>query len=142
MTTGRPCLKQFVLGALPGTMPELIIKSGVSKSAVFRAIRDARAAGEVRISKWQYPTKGGRPMPTYVKGAGKDAKCRLKPQTTAVSSAKHRKRAMKDGRWELRNAAVRARYRADKARQRPQTWFSALMPSKQTKSNEAASSAK
>lgn len=123
---GRPCLAVHVLAALPGNMPELVIRSGVSKSAVFRAIQAAHEAGTVHISRWDYPVHGGRPTPYYVAGPGKDAVCRLKPQTAAVAAAKHRKRAKADGRWEHRNAAVRARYWANRAREKADPMVSAL----------------
>ncbi|MEJ7807051.1 MAG: hypothetical protein WKG03_14150 [Telluria sp.] len=106
-----------VKAALPGTAAEIMAKSKLSRTTVWRWLKELVETGECHITPEWHRTPGGGPfVPTYAAGPGVNAACKLKPFTEAQKSARYRRAARKDGRWEDRNAKVRARWAADHAR--------------------------
>lgn len=118
--------KAQVAAALPGTVPEVIIRCGLTESTVKRWIRLMREAGECHIGSWKRSTGSGAFQSVHMLGPGKDARCRLKARTGAQYSVKYRENMKKDGRIDLSSARRSARYWADKATQQPHDWASLL----------------
>lgn len=73
--------KDHVRQAMPGTMAQLVKRSGWHHDTVSRWVRKMRAAGECRIVGWQRPNGSGNFVPVYGEGPGEDAPCTLKPLT-------------------------------------------------------------
>ncbi len=111
--------RALVLAAMPGTSTELMDKTGLSRTTVWRWSNDLHAAGECHISAWTRVEGGGPFMPTYSPGPGKDVRCFLKAYTEMQKSRRFRARARRDGRWEDIQARQRAKYWADKAQPDP-----------------------
>ena len=106
-----------VKAALPGTPPEIMATTGLARTTVWRWLKDLLEAGECHITpEWQRTPGGGPFVPSYAAGPGVNAKCKLKPFTDSQIAKRYRAKARKDGRWEDRNAKVRARWAADHAR--------------------------
>lgn len=95
--------RKLVEQALPGNYSELRQRSGLAESTVKRWIKLMHAEGAVHISGWQRCTgnsgHGGRFMPVFTAGAGKDKPCLLKRLTSAETSTAWRKRERAAGRW-------------------------------------------
>lgn len=114
-----------VLEAMPGTRREIEEKTGLSKTTVFRWVKELHACGWCFISTWRRPDRGPW-MPRYSAGPGKDAACKLKYLTEAEKSLRFRKKARANGSWEDRLAQVRMRYWQRKAATRRDPIVSAL----------------
>lgn len=104
-----------VLAAMPGTRPEIEAKTGLGAATVWRWVKDLHGPDEGRgrechIGRWRHCETGGRPMPVYVAGPGRDAPCRLTPATDAERASRYRERLRRSGEWEDKKARMRARY--------------------------------
>lgn len=68
--TGRPSVRDSVFKALPGTIKQVVKKSGTSDSSVRLWLTTMHKAGEIHISAWRH-TQGAK-QPYYSVGAGED----------------------------------------------------------------------
>lgn len=116
--------KKLIADALPGTMKQLVEKSGCAESTIRRWLERMRLAGECHITRWE--RTGGQITPHYVSGAGKDAVCNLKSKTSAQYCKEHRKRLRKTGDLDFYYARIRAQRKAIAAKTKPQSWLSSL----------------
>lgn len=130
-----PSTKPLVAAALPGTVVDIIAKSGLVESTVRRHLCTLRDEGKAHIKKRR--RAGGRSSPVWVEGPGKDAPIPA-PLGNAGWCRRHRKRVRKaiakaqaggkeDPRYirHIRLKQVDAKVKQAKAE--PQTWISALM---------------
>ncbi|MGK5004554.1 hypothetical protein [Janthinobacterium sp. LB2P70] len=62
--------REFVLGAMPGTKADIVIKSGVSQAAVLRWIRLLHADRKICIASWKPHPRAGATMAVYAVGKG------------------------------------------------------------------------
>lgn len=123
----RPNLQTYVVESLPGTRPEIVTRSGVSRSGVVSWIKKMHDAGEVRIIGWKAHPRSSPAMPVYALGSGEDAVCRIKKLTKKQRRLRYEAKAKKDGRFDLVLARQRARHWVEKAAKKtPQSWLSAL----------------
>ena len=118
--------KAQVVAAMPGTVPEITVKCGMTVTTVKRWIRIMRAAGESHIGSWKRCEGSGGFQSIHVLGAGFDAPCRLKPFTGAQYSKRSRRNAKVDGRADIAQARRSAKYYARKAAAAPHDWTAAL----------------
>lgn len=129
----RPRLDAVVLAALPLRKPGttrrgLERKLGMSKTSVFRVIERLHAAGQCHIGGWAVPPHGGRYVPRYVAGTGKDVECTLVPLPPAETQRRFREKARATGAWAERAERLKKYYRIKKANRDPETrWFAALL---------------
>lgn len=112
---GRRRYRQIVFDALPGSVVDVSIRTGISRSSVFRWLRDLHAAGEVHVGDWRRGVNGGVVARVYHAGPGTDVRCRIKRYTEAEKSKRYRKRALQTGVWARRLARQRAKYWAERA---------------------------
>jgi DNA invertase Pin-like site-specific DNA recombinase len=126
MSLAPHAMRFMVEDALPGSHAEIIKQTGLGRTTVWRWLKQMHQERCIHIARWHRTPGGGPFIPTYAKGPGKDAPCRLKPLTEAQKSARFRAAARKDGRWDDRNARVRARAAADRADFRRDPLLSAL----------------
>lgn len=118
--------KAQVIAAMPGTVPEIMARSGMTKSTVKRWITLMREAGECHIDRWIRPDGPGGFMPVHIIGEGKDARCHLKAFSGAHYSKKSRRKAKEEGKAEFTQARRSAQYYAKKATAKPHDWLHAL----------------
>lgn len=118
--------KAQVVAAMPGTVPEIMARSGMTETTVKRWIRILRAAGESHIAKWKRSIGSGAFQSVHVLGAGQDARCYLQPYTTAQLSKRSRRAGKVDGRAEATQARRSAKYYAKKAARTPHDWAAML----------------
>ena len=118
--------RAVVLAALPGNLNTITASTGLGRTTVWRWLKDIHQAGESHITSWSRTEGGGPFLPTYTAGPGADAKCKLKPLTQAQKTARHMAKAKRDGRWEFRAAAQRARWAADRANYKKDPLMAAL----------------
>lgn len=131
LRTGRTELhsifRDAVIASMPGAIPEITAKAGVSRTTAQRWVRDLRKEGNSHIGKWQAVTPQ-LSIPVHVFGAGKDAP-RPRVKTHAEHCLAYRKRNR--DKIETYNSRRNARYHADKKiselRKAPQSWLSSLM---------------
>lgn len=121
--TGRPNHRQAVFAALPGTIPQIIKKSGVSRATVFAWIRVFQAERLTYIKRWKL-TKGN-PTPFYVIGEGENEP-RPGPQTSSQYSRRYYVKHRAEFEREQRANRRAAREYAATVAKRPQSWLSAL----------------
>ena len=126
--------KSHVIAAMPGTVPEITARSGLTESTVKRWIFIMRAAGESHIGSWKRSEGPGGFQSIHVAGPGADAVCKLKRRTCAQYSKRSRKAAKADGRMEIAQARRSAKYYANKAATQPHDWTAALFIGKSTNS--------
>jgi hypothetical protein len=98
--------------AMPGTVDELVAKSGWSVHTVRRWLARARAAGTSHIVDWRRPNGTGNFIAVHGVGPGDDVPCTLKPLT---ASDDWQLRIKRYGR-ELLRRQERARHYALRAR--------------------------
>jgi alpha-beta hydrolase superfamily lysophospholipase len=122
----RMNLHSFVVESLPGTRPEIVARSGVSRTGVVNWLNKMHSAGEVRICNWKAHPRSGPAMPVYALGAGEDAICRIKKLTKKERRLRYEAKAKKDGRFDTIIARQRQRHWVKKATKTPSTWFAAL----------------
>lgn len=113
-----------VLAALPGTLSEIMSKSGVKKQAVARWLRIMRKNKECHVGKWRRSKGQGPLMRFYVRGHGIDAK---RPERLSMAVYKKRYRDRHPDEVDIYNARRRAISVANRAARTPQNWASALM---------------
>jgi hypothetical protein len=115
--------EQAIIAALPGTLPQIIQKSGVSRPTAYLWIGRLRKAGKVFIKGWR--RTAGQSTPYYVAGQGED-----KPRPAAQTNAEYHRRhyAKHRGPIEREDRAIRkaARLNAAAMAKTPQSWLSAL----------------
>lgn len=115
--------RQAVFDALPGTIPQIVKKTGVCRATVYHWIGKLRAAGACHISSWRRTT--GCSTPRYVAGPGVDA-----PKPSRLTGADyHRKHYIKhrrDVEMEMRATRKAARENAALMAKIPQGWAAAL----------------
>lgn len=94
--------------AMPGTVRQLVDRSGWCREAVERCVKVLRAARDSHVGGWQASTgpRGGPPAKIHYAGPGRDMPCNIKPLTPAEIWAR---RVKTNGREE-HNARVRAYY--------------------------------
>jgi hypothetical protein len=73
--------KEDILQSMPGTISQLVEKSGYHRATVERWMAKLRDGGESHIIKWLPPNGSGHFIPVHARGPGKDAECTLKAQT-------------------------------------------------------------
>lgn len=117
--------RQRVLDAMPGTRRAIEDATGLAKNTVWRWVEDIHAKNECHIKAWERPERGPY-MPVYAKGPGEDAQCTIEPLTEAEKSQRYRKKARKDGSWQHRLVRERAKYWADRAKEKGDPLINAL----------------
>lgn len=115
--------EQAVLAALPGTIPQIMQKSGVGRATVYLWLNRLRKLAKVFIKSWRRTT--GQSTPFYVIGQGIDAP-RPKARTGADYSRRHYVKHRRDLDKELRASKKAALANAASTRTKPQSWLSAL----------------
>lgn len=126
-----------ILQLLPTDYDTLASKLGVNMNTLKSRVRAAKKHGFCHVGKWRRARGAGSYQPVFVNGPGEDAPCTLEPRPGAIHSRRYRKRIKRaieralDGGKEdpryVRHIALRkADQTAAQARQRPQTWCSAL----------------
>ena len=123
----RSTYREAVEACMPGTIPSITAKAGVSHTTAQRWVSDLRAEGKSHIGGWHAVTPQ-LTIAVHFLGAGKDVP-RPKTKTHAEHCAAYRKRNR--DKIETYNARRNARSHADKKvaelKKAPTTWFSALM---------------
>jgi hypothetical protein len=135
---------EVILAALPGTKMQLAESAGLHKATAIRTVNRLHAAGQIHIGRWMPHPVRGPTMPVYVAGPGKDAADALPRLSRQQISQRHEAKIKGTETMDARRARQRNRWWEKKAATTKQTWLSALTSiraPKQTKSNEAASSA-
>lgn len=115
-------LEQAVFAALPGTVPEIMKKSGVSSRTVYEWIKTFREQGRIHIATWR---RNGYLRPYYAAGHGVD-KPRPKAFTKATIDRRYYRKHVRDLEKEIRASGRAARKNAASTRKAPQSWISAL----------------
>lgn len=87
-------------------------------ATVHRWIKDLQASGQAHVGSWRRCAGGGPPIAVYHAGAGVDVACRIARYTEAEKARRFRRRARRDGDWEDKLRAMRARYWAGKVPKR------------------------
>jgi hypothetical protein len=79
--------RDHILQAMPGTVNQLVTKSGYCRSTVERWLRALRQGEPEQrgshIIGWKRPERCGHFVAVHAAGPGKDAPCRLKPLTAS-----------------------------------------------------------
>lgn len=92
--------KRDILQAMPGTVAQLVAKSGYHRATVERWLVKLRAADGSHIVDWLPPNGSGNFIPVHGVGPGPDAPCKLRAMTP---SDKWQARVRRLGRDYLRN---------------------------------------
>ncbi len=124
-----PGYKAQVKAALPGTLCDIVEKSGVQATTVVRWLKIMHTGHprEIYVSGWERTKgKGGPIKRVYSVGNQEDVKCRLKAQNQATYSARYRKKIRDTEQADLTKAKARAERWAKKAATKPQSWIAAL----------------
>lgn len=107
--------RERVLAALPATQAQIRAKTGVSQAGISRWLAYLRACNDAHIGGWvRSENAAGIIMAIYHPGPGLDAVCRLRRFTQQDRDRRSRAVRRKNGDWEDRKAAERARYWRDK----------------------------
>src|ERR1700688_3233189 len=99
-------MRQIVHDALPGTLMEVVERTGLCKTTVRKYIWQMREERLVYISKWIRSKAQGSFQPYFRLGKGKDAPCKLKAYDADQRWERFKDRHLKDGSLEdmrLRN---------------------------------------
>lgn len=107
--------REFVLGAMPGSKADIVIKSGVSQAAVLRWIRLLHADRKIYIASWKPHPRAGAAMAVYAVGDLPDAPCTLQHLTKRQIRLRFETKAKKDGRYDSMKARWRSKYWIRKA---------------------------
>lgn len=118
-----PSMEHVIFAALPGTIPEIMKRTGVGRACAYNWLKAFRAESKAHIKGWRRTT--GQSSPYFVAGPGEDAP-RPKRQTGAAYNKRHYRKHRRDLDKELRASANAARANAASTRTKPQTWLSAL----------------
>jgi|SRR5471030_1751024 len=116
--------KSLIVRALPGTISDLVKKSGCAESTIRRWLNRMRADGECHIARWR--RTGGSLTPFYVAGRGVDAVCNLKARTNAQYCRRSRAKMQGTEHGDVQHARELARKVADRSAAKQQTWAAAL----------------
>lgn len=122
----RATHRLFVLESLPGTISEISVRAGVSRTTAVNWIKSIRADGQAHVSGWKKLSQGGRYLAIYAIGSAMDVPCNFTPMTDKQRRTICNKRAKMDETYQIRCARMAARRRADRAANMPQSWMSAL----------------
>lgn len=114
----------LIARSLPGSMTDLVRKSGCAESTIRRWLHRMRADGTCHISGWERNCSSITAI--YSSGPGTDVPCNLKRKTSAQYSKEWRKRARQSGELQFIYDRKYARDRAQTAAKRANTWASAL----------------
>lgn len=99
-----------ILKNLPATFADLVIKAELPLHTVKYRIKVMRADNLCHRGGWERVTgTGGKFMPVFHAGPGKDVRCQLKPLTSKQYDARARKKRKNTEAGELRLAKGRAR---------------------------------
>ena len=107
--------REFVLGAMPGTKADIVIKSGVSQAAVLRWVRLLHAERRIYIASWKPHPRAGAAMAVYAVGNLPDVPCILPRLTKRQIRLRFEAKAKKDGRYDSMKARWRNKYWIRKA---------------------------
>ena len=107
--------REFVLGAMPGTKADIVIKSGVSQATVLRWIRLLHADRKIYIASWKPHPRAGAAMAVYAVGDLPDAPCKLLHLSKRQIRLRFEAKAKQDGRWDSMKARWRSKYWIRKA---------------------------
>lgn len=113
----KQAYRAVVLNAMPGTQTEIRERTGLSVAVVSRWAKSLHEASEVHISGWRRHPNGGPFAMVYTAGPGRDAKP-PRELSDAERTRRMRSKMRRNGEWEHRKAAARARYYADKPARR------------------------
>lgn len=91
MGAGRPSYKPLIIAALPGTSNEIIERTGLARTTVWRVTTAMYDAEEIHIGKMEY--KFGQRIATYALGPGEDAECPEREETPAQAARRERAHA-------------------------------------------------
>ena len=122
----RPINDDWLLPLMPGSTTEIADSAGKSIRSVHNMLSRLHAGGKIHISGWRRTDGSGPLVRIFSAGAGVDAYCQLRPMTKKQIYRRFKAKSIKNGRNDFRNAARRAKYWADKAVKRPNTWASPL----------------
>lgn len=111
----RANFSEFVLGAMPGTKADIVIKSGVSQASVLKWVGQLHADRKIYISSWRPHPRAGAAMAVYAIGDLPDAPCKLKHLTKRQIRLRFEAKAKLDGRWDSMQARWRSKYWIRKA---------------------------
>lgn len=126
MTRPKLISIERLLSAMPATRKELEVRTGYAKTTVARNIAELHDYGWVHVGGWCRASVGGPFNEIFHAGPGKDKPCPLKPYTKAEKARRHMAKIRKAGLIEEFRAMERARYHADRAKLKPQSWLSLL----------------
>lgn len=116
--------RSLIVRALPGTMCDLVRKSGCAESTIRRWLHRLRAENECHISGWRRNYGGHTPY--YEAGPGKDARCNLKRLTNTEYARRWRAKMAGTEHGDVAAAKNRARKVADRVKSRPRDWAAML----------------
>lgn len=114
----KPNARKLVLEALPGTCRQIAEKTGLHLDSVQTKIKGMRGT-EVYVKGWCW--SGMAKTPIYAKDNKPDAPCLLQAMTRQEYWQRYRERHPERVRLSEENRRM-----VRKARNKPQTWFSAL----------------
>ncbi len=106
-----------ILAALPGTIPEIMAKTNMTRWMARNRLREMHKDGKIKVGAWRRASTNGNPMPVFHKGPGKDKPCTLPRMTVAEMSRRYRESIAGTEQHDAMNARKRANYHADKAAQ-------------------------
>jgi hypothetical protein len=132
LRTGSPLdgakdgLRDRIKALLPGESMAIAAKLGENPHNVQVWIRKMRNARQVYVSKWRRPDGKGRHIATYALGDKPDAQCKLARKSREAIWKSYRAKLIRSGEIEIVRARQLARYYADRAKAKPNTWLGAL----------------
>jgi hypothetical protein len=135
-TPRQPGFRILIARSLPGSMTDLVRKSGCAESTIRRWLHRMRADGTCHISGWERNCSSITAI--YSAGPGPDAPCRLKRKTSAQYSKEWRDRARKSGELDVIYARKNARDRASTATKKPHDWAAALFVGRRVEQGKVA----
>lgn len=102
----RANFSEFVLVAMPGTKAKIVVKSGVSRAAVLRCVRELHAARKIYIAGWKPHPRTGAAIAVDAVGDLPDAPCKLKYLTKRQVRLRFEAKAKQDGRYAVDEGAL------------------------------------
>ena len=116
--------RETVFDALPGTIAQIVQRTGVGRATVYKWLTALRAADRCFVKSWRRTE--GRYCPRFAAGCSTDAPLPA-PLSGAEHSRKHYVKHRKPIETELRAVRKAARENASRMAKAPQSWMSALM---------------
>lgn len=101
--------RQRVERALPGTVHEIVTRTGLGRTTVRNYLRELREERVIYVSKWLRSNGRGGFQPYFRLGKRKDATCKLVPYTIAERSERFKSRHVEDGTWEDKRCRINSR---------------------------------